>query len=811
MEYSRNQEKSGIKSIHKGTTNKIDRYVKNELNRNAMRRSTINRSTMKSQKGGTEDPINMLFDYMRGHEWDKFRELINQNDTIDINVRDNQSNYLLTYAIRFNKPDIVKLLLHRGAKHDIVDKMERSILYDAIESNFSQVMKIILEYSEQNIGIMVKDIRDLNGNIPLHYAIKFKNEHAVELLMNSKSDPHITDMDGYNALHLAVRSGSLPITQHIARVMTNIDIKTTRGETPLHIAINYQYNTIAELLLNEGADPNILDSENEFSPMHYAVGWNNLDIIDILMKKGADPNIQDIYGNIALMYCIKEDYMECFNRIIDFYISNGSKYKINYNLWNINGKIVLHEVLENYNESKQHYVDVLLPDSGLSIQDSEGNTCLHYLVVLELWERYVELIKNKKVNIFAKNSSGKAVVDLIYTDDKFDKPKMQSYNKFLNMITEGYIYTLKKEKKAWHDELDKICSRDLSELTVEEKNYLSEINNAQEIDNACSLLIRNKLVGDIKKYREGKLAYCQRSYPSTSTQCIDVKEGVLLDVCTFTGSLLDVLVGLMFLLKKHNNACTTLGKNHTPNDDVCGFYKSMGLIMNGRCEFINFEIVWIEFKLYMIDNFSELFDACVKSKARFIIIPIGIEMRTGSHANYLIYDKHVKEIERFEPHGGTTPIGFNYNSQFLDELLSDYFKSIDKDIQYIKPNEYIPKIGFQLMDSQEENKKRIGDPGGFCAIWSIWYVDQRLTYHTYDRKTLVTELFENIKAQGISYRNMIRNYSRQIIKQRDELLKTIDIDVNDWLNDNYTYTQLDKFIGILTAEINTCCVVKKTK
>ena len=759
-----------------------------------------------------KDPIMMIFEYIRNHEWSKFKDMIETNDTLDINIRDTQSNYLLTYAVRFNKLDIVSLLLNKGAKYDIVDKMERSILYDAIESDFANIIKLILEFSENNIGIMITDIRDLNGNIPLHYAIKFKNVNIVELLMKYKSNPYIIDNDGYNALHLAVRSGSNDIVRCIVKMMTNLDTKTIKGETSLHIAINYQYNSISKILLKEGSDPNIIDNENEFSPLHYAVGWNNLEIVDSLMQYNADPNIQDIYGNTPIMYCIKEDYMECFDKIINYYDKNDTKYKINVNLWNISGKIPLHEILENYTEAKKHYIDILIKNSGLSIQDNQGNTCLHYLIALNLWEKYIDDIKRNKINIFAKNSSGDAIIDLIYTDDKNNIPKYNSYMKFIDIITAGYIDILKKEKKGWTSELDKICSRDLSELTSSEKKLINNINNKSEFETECTLLIRNKIVGDIKKYKEGKLTYCQKSYPTDLTQCIDISEGIIVDVCTFTGSLLDVLIGLMFLIKKHNNACTTLGKHNTPNENLCKFYKSMGLIMNGRCEFLNFEIVWIEYKLYMIDNFSELFNDCIKSKARFIIIPIGIEMKTGSHANYLIYDKHIKEIERFEPHGGTTTlIGFNYNSHLLDNILEDYFKSIDKDIQYFKPNDYIPKIGFQLMDSQEETHKRIGDPGGFCALWSIWYVDQRLTYYTFSRNTLITELFDNIKVQGISYRNMIRNYSKNIIKQRDDLLKTVNIDINDWLNDNYTYTQLDKFVANLSAEINTCCVVKKNK
>jgi hypothetical protein len=210
----------------------------------------------------------------------------------------------------------------------------------------------------------------------------------------------------------------------------------------------------------------------------------------------------------------------------------------------------------------------------------------------------------------------------------------------------------------------------------------------------------------------------------------------------------------------------------------------------------------------MIDNFSSLFESCVKSKSRFIIIPLGIELKSGSHANYLIYDKNIREIERFEPHGGTTPIGFNYNSDLLDKILTEYFTSIDKNIKYISPKSFIPKIGFQIMDSQEENRRRIGDPGGFCALWSIWYVDQRLTYHTFDRTKIIKILFQNIRSHGISYRNMIRNYSKNIIKERDELLKTVGLDINDWLNDNYTNTQLDIFISNLMAQINKCCSVK---
>ena len=36
---------------------------------------------------------------------------------------------------------------------------------------------------------------------------------------------------------------------------------------------------------------------------------------------------------------------------------------------------------------------------------------------------------------------------------------------------------------------------------------------------------------------------------------------------------------------------------------------------------------------------------CISKNSRFIIIPLGIELREGSHANYIIYDKGGTEIE----------------------------------------------------------------------------------------------------------------------------------------------------------------------
>lgn len=733
-----------------------------------------------------------LFNYIRTHKWNKFKSLVNSQ--IDLNIKDINNNYLLSYAVKYGKLDIVKLLIDNNARYDIVDNERRSIIYEAITGGYNNIVHYLVEISKTNLGISIVDIQDNNGNIPLHYALFNNNNELVDLFITNKSDIFLYDNKGFNGLYYAVKTNNSKILETVISSTTKIDVKTKKGHTPLHIAIQYQYYDIARLLIQHKASVFLQDNK-DFSPLHYAVAWNNINIVKLLIDNNADPNVQDIYGNTPLFYCTKEDYVECFDYIVKNY-----KGIINVNLWNIDGKTILHDVLDPYDNVKKYYVDVLIKNTGLHIQDINGNTCMHHLITNNLWQEYINVLKTKKINIFATNYKGIAVLDLIYNNVQSDKIVL--YKEFIDIVTESYLYVLSNAKVSWKEELDKLCSRNMNDF-----NTLNSTETFDKHKQKCFVLIRNKIEQNIKLYYEGKLEFCQRSYPLKQYNIININEGECIDICTYTGAIIDVLVGLMFLLNKHKNACTTLGRSIRITDNLCKFYKSMNYHMNGKCEFIEFEIVWIEYKLYMDDNFIDNFNNCVKSSARFIIIPVGIEMKTSSHANYLIYDKLVKELERFEPHGGTMPTGFNYNANQLDYVLKKYFTSIDKNITYISPYEYLPKIGFQIMESQETGNTRIGDPGGFCALWAVWYVDQRLTYYTFSRRDLIKNLFKYIKEQRISYKNMIRNYSKLIIAERDNLLQMADIDINTWINDTYTHEQSDNLVDILIKKLTNCCVV----
>jgi ankyrin repeat protein len=739
-----------------------------------------------------------LFSMLKSHNITGFVRLLNSIDhtdiLFDINVRDEQQNFLLTYAINLNQVDIVKLLIEKGARIDITDKYDKSIIIIAINYSYFEILKTLLEENKKNIGVSIIDLKDRNSKIPLHYAIDIQSFETVQLLLEHGSNPNVQDKDGYNSLHLAVKSRSLKMCELILKHITNVNARCSTGETVLHIACNLQLVDIVRLLVEHGVSLNVSDYSHEITALHYSVLLNNKKLIALILKNNADPNVQDIYGNTPLHYCITEGNFEVFMMLLK---SNSTRNIINLNIWNINGEIPLHLILKLQSDNINDYLDMVLSLSNLTIQDSEGNTCLHYLIESGYWKDYMGVLKTKKLNIFAINSEKKSPLDLIQKKD---------YNEFIELVISSYTYRLKNTKNLWYYDWENICAKEYPELTQENINELDKVKKGNEktternFEQTCQGIIKERLLQLIKK----KDFNCtNQSFPvKKATLCVDVTEGSKLDYCTFVGTTLDILIGLIYLVKKHSKVCSTLTKNFSENKELCNFYRSVGIFMNAKCEFLNFEIVWIHSRLYLMDGFYEQFQKCLNAKSKFIIVPLGIETREGNHANYLIYDTELKEIERFEPHGFTTPPGMYYNPNLLDEILENRFKNIDENIKYIRPKEYLPKVGFQLIDVTENKKRKIGDPEGFCALWCIWYVDMRLTYREYSREELVKSLIKTIRAKNISFRNMIRNYARVVIDIRDEIFRQSNIDINNWMNDEYSDIQIGNVLGAISMKVN---------
>lgn len=713
---------------------------------------------------GTSEIINnkniiKMFKYIRKHKWQLFYKNLENLNEKELNFRDSNKNYFLTYAIRFNKYECVKKILEKGGRFNILNKNGKTILYDAIEFNFKNIIKLIIDFSENEIV----NIQNKDKNISLHDAIQFNNIYAVKLLIEAKSNLLLRDNNNNNALHNAVLSGNTEISKYIINVMDtkSLNIYNSKGENALIISGIYNYSDIIISLIEKKANINVVSEDTNKNIIFNMIEWNNATIFDYLLKNDIETNIQDNEGNTPLGVALNENNYYFFKKLL-------TKAN-NLNLWNIDGNIPLHIALINFDKENYNYITSLVEESDLLMQNLYGKSCFYYFVEYDIWEKYADVFVKKRIDIFSNTYSNHSPIKIL----------KKNHDKFLEMTVSSYINQL-ANGVDWVDDYDIKC-------------YNLIKNN--DVDGA-RLIIKKILNDHIILHKENKGFF--KSYPinrQEKTFKIDIDLGEQNNLCVFDGGDIDSFFSLFYLIKKFKSLCSIIDKDFT------GKVKRHNDIFD-KYFILNFK--WEKNKLIVTDNLKNNFLRCLKANKRYIIVSVVIKIDKGTHnhQNYLLYDNEIKEIERFEPHGYIAD--FNYNYKDLDLQLERVFKSIDSTIVYISPKLYLPKISFQFFESNEINCRYYGDPYGFCIIWCIWFIEQRITYSNIDRKILTDQLIKNIIAKGIKFKTIIRNYSKNIIVERDSILKKLNLTYNDWNNDNYDPNIFAKYIVDIFNEIDCC-------
>lgn len=684
-----------------------------------------------------------IFDYLKDRDSQKVIAELNHN--IDVNLRDQYDNYLIQYAVLFNMGNVVKMLISMGCKVDIIDKEKHSICYTPIKYGHHEIIQLLTSYNQNQISINLHDFQDDNGNIPLHYSLIFDNKTAFDLLL-PKSNTNIRDNQENNSLHVALthyNSNTLLYVNQLLKHNTNIIHTNNDHLTPIHLACLNNNDDILEVLFASMTIYNPIDIDHK-TPLMYLIENQNVKMIKYLLKKDSYVDYQDVYGNSVIHYAIATENIE----IVDIILQYVKKY----NVTNIQGYTPLHFIIKQKSNIKKYPIEKLIEHTNLNIQDNEGNTVLHLFALNNQWQEYMELLVHKKLNIHIKNQDGKTPLELSF-----------NIKEFIAMVTLSYYNVLQDKKHIWLEKWENQCN------TLQEKLPKSK--------DECLKIIRNNI-------QEKSIPLYKKQY------CIDVSEPEKVLMSTFTGITLDVLSGCLFL-----KTPTLLTQDFIINKEIDEYYSSLGFIKNNRTEFFNFEIMWIYNKLFFPSNMKVTLRRFQGSKNRFLVMPLGIELSHGAHSNILIYDKQENTLERFEPNGSDPPYQFNYRPRELDKHIEAYFQGIE----YIPPQTFLPKIGFQALE-EHNTDKRIGDPGGFCVAWCFWYAQQRIQQPELSPSKLVKKLINDIRLKNIKFKTLIRAFSQEITKVRQSLLQNIDI--NDWINNTVTDKDIKQVIISISKQIS---------
>jgi ankyrin repeat protein len=594
------------------------------------------------------------------------------------------------------------------------------------------------------------------GLTALHYCVIFNNYDCFILLLKYNADPLIIDNYGNNTIQLCLQYKHSVTTKILLYLIDKINLNflSKNNETILQLALIYKNIDLVNILIDKNININNQEKEHGLTLLHQSVINNYLLITEKILSNNGDANIQDFYGNTPLMYAFTYNLIEHIKILINYK-------NLNFNLSNLNGETSLHILLKNLNKYNNYddIIILLINNTDLNIQDNYGNTCLHYIINNNLLEEYLNIFETKLLNIFIKDNQNISCYDLI----KNDKKKIQ-------IIINSFYNYLQINKNKLLIDWEIWCSK-------EETRKLKKLDTNKCKDYIYDIIIKEN-----------------RSIPKLKDYNLILDNGIFVNTCFYTGSPIDILFGLVFLYNKfkNNNLMLLIDYPLTSNPELEKYFKSLGINYNYKLDFCNFEINWSYQKLITPTYFDFELKKIIKNNG-YLIIPLGIETSFGSHANILFYDIKNKIIERFEPNGANYPKDFNYNPILMDQLLELKFKTIDPNIKLVKPNEYLPVIGFQMLENINNNKcKKIGDPNGFCGVWCIWWIYHKIKNINIPSKELAEKLIINIKYQNIDFKTIIRNFSKNITDIRDDFLKSYKLDINDFIVGNYDDNILNK-------------------
>jgi ankyrin repeat protein len=158
-----------------------------------------------------------------------------------------------------------------------------SEIHDAARSGDLAKVKLLIKENPQ----LVFSRDNVYGMTPLFMAIEqYRNrKDLAAFLLANKAEVNVKTTNGSTPLHVAVWRGDKDVVQLLLAKGANINAKDNTGWTPLHWAAYYGYKEIVEMLLVNKAEVNARNNDGS-TPLQAAVWHGSMKVAELLRQHG---------------------------------------------------------------------------------------------------------------------------------------------------------------------------------------------------------------------------------------------------------------------------------------------------------------------------------------------------------------------------------------------------------------------------------------------------------------------------------------------------------------------------------------------
>ncbi|CAL1534795.1 unnamed protein product [Lymnaea stagnalis] len=219
----------------------------------------------------------------------------------DVNALDANKFSPISTAVAVNRPDVVRLLVDRGADVNIQSASGRTPIIIAIENASLTMVQDLLDAGAD------PNLPDSQGTTPLFMCFKSKHSHnldVVRALIQGGSKINMANKQGATPLMMAAAAGEIAAAQVLLELGADINIMDSSGKNAFHMCSGVK---MALYLFNNGATTDYPDKHGQ-RPIDAAVKVGHYGRIRLLLGSDSrrsvaileDPTIMEARKNLPI-------------------------------------------------------------------------------------------------------------------------------------------------------------------------------------------------------------------------------------------------------------------------------------------------------------------------------------------------------------------------------------------------------------------------------------------------------------------------------------------------------------------------------